>query len=97
MFATAVGFNDHQYMVLQFVGMDLDGEQLTRWKFPLDALQDHNAVDWVSQIDEGVLGLEAFQRSQAVFCEAARRYNAQAPMATPQYLQLQYILRHCCR
>ena len=91
MFTTPVGFSDHNSVVLQFVGMGLDGKQPTRWKFPLDALQDPDTVDWVSRElqtleEEGVQGLEAFQRSQVVLQDAARRYNANAPVATPAYL-----------
>ena len=83
---------------LQFVGMGLDGEQSTRWSFPPDVLQDSDTVDWVSQElqaleDEGVQGLEAFQRSQVVLHDAARRYNANAPVATPAYLWPRDILR----
>ena len=66
MFTTPVGFNDHNSVVLQFVGMGLDGEQPTRWRFPLDALQASDTIDWVSRElqtleDEGVQGLEAFR------------------------------------
>ena len=43
--------------------------------------------------EEGVQGLEAFQRSQVVLQDAARRYNANAPVATPAYLRLRDILR----
>ena len=98
MFTTPVGFSDHNSVVLQFVGRGLNGEQPARWKFPLDALQDSEIVDWVSQElqaleDEGVRGLEAFQRSHVVLQEAARRYNASAPVATPAYLRLRDILR----
>ena len=90
MFTTPVGFSDHNSVVLQFVGMDLDGEQPTRWKFPLDALQDPDTVDWFTRElqtleEEGVQGLEAFQRSQVVLQDAIRRYNANAPVATPAY------------
>ena len=61
-----------------------------RWKFPLDALQGSETVDWVSQElealeDEWVQGLEVSQCSQVVLKEAARRYNASAPFATPAY------------
>ena len=49
MCTTPVGFSDHNSVVLQFVGLGLGGEQPARWKFPLDALQDPETVDWVSQ------------------------------------------------
>ena len=98
MFTTPVGFSDHSSVVLQFVGMGLDGEHPTRWRFPLDALQDPDTVDWVSRElqtleKEGVQGLEAFRRSQVVLQDAARRYNANAPVATQAYLRLRDILR----
>ena len=98
MFTTPVGLSDHSSVVLQFVGMGLDGEQPTRWKFPLDALQDPDTVDSVSRElqtleEEGVRGLEAFRHSQVVLQDAARRYNANAPVATPAYLRLRDILR----
>ena len=98
MFTTPVGFSDHNSLVMQFVGLRLDGEQPARWKFPLDALRDPESVDWVLQElqaleDEGVQRLEAFQRSQVVLQEAAHRYNASAPVATPGYLRLRDILR----
>ena len=98
MFTTPVGFSDHNSVVLQFVGMGPDGEQPTRWKYPLDALQDPDTLDWVTRElqrleEEGVQGLEAFQRSQVVSQDAARRYNANAPVATPSYLRLRDILR----
>ena len=97
MFTTPVGFSDHNSVVLQFVGLGLDGEQPARWKFPLDALQDSETIDWVSQElqaleDEGVRSLEAFQRIQVVLQEVARHYNASALVATPAYLRLRDIL-----
>ena len=98
MFTTPVGFSDHNSVVLQFLGMGLDGEQPIRWRFPLDALQDPDTVDWVPRElqtleEEGVQGLEAFRHSQVVLHDAARRYNANAPVATPAYLRLRDILR----
>ena len=49
MFTIPVGFSDHNSVVLQLVGMGLDGEQPTRWRYPPDALHDPNTVDWVSR------------------------------------------------
>ena len=49
MFTTLVGFSDHNSVVLQFVGMGLDGEQPNRWRFPRDALQDSDTLDSLSR------------------------------------------------
>ena len=49
MFTTPVGCSHHNSVVLLFLGMGLDGEQPTRWKFPLDTLQDPDTVDQVSR------------------------------------------------
>ena len=46
MFTTPVGFTDHSAVVLQFVGMGMDGVQHVRWKFPQDALQHEDTVVW---------------------------------------------------
>ena len=39
---------DHQAVVLHFVGLRLDGHRPNRWKFPLDALRDSVVVDCVA-------------------------------------------------
>ena len=96
MLTTPVGFSDHQSVVLQFIWMGVDGEQPSRWQFPLDALLDKENVDSISQeLLSRVRGeyTEAFRCSQAVLRKAARRYNAQALIATPVYLQFWDILR----
>ena len=87
MFTTPAGFSDHNAVVLQFIGMGMDGVQPVRWKFPLDALQHEDTVEWIrlelqSIHDSRSRGLEAFARCQGVLRDA-----------TPAYMYLKGILR----
>ena len=98
MFTTLAGFSDHQAVVLQFVGLGLNGHEANRRKCHLDALHDPVVVDCIAnELEEveawGHKGLCAFDRSYSVLRPGASLYYTRHPSKSPECLQLHAVLR----
>ena len=88
MFTTPLGFNDHEAVVLQFVGLGLSGRQPNKWKFPLEALRDPEVVDWMAaelaEVEaQGHQGLAAFEASYDVLRAGSSLYYSRNPPVLP--------------